>query len=252
MNEMARNGGIDEYGAAPVASHLGIDPPDMESGLVRKQVVEALRRAIELGTLKAGDRLIEKSLCERLGVSRTSLREALRDLEAQGVVKKVAARTLIITPLSAQDVVNITRVRAALEMMLAETFDKTATADDIAALTRAAAALAAVAEDEAAHLDANREFYRCWCRGAGNAFLFDILMNVQLRLSVVRSRGLKVPQLRSLNIAYQQRTVGLLAAHDAAGAVENVRQHNREAAQALLEINAECLASRFDKRRARA
>lgn len=239
-------------GSAGSAALESVDPADHESGLIRRQVVEALRRAIELGTLKAGDRLIEKNLCERLGVSRTSLREAFRDLEAQGVVRKVAARTLIITPLTAQDVVNITRVRAALEMMLAETFCKLATPEQIAALERAAIRLLEVAGDEGAHLDANREFYRSWCRGAGNDFLFEILMNVQLRLSVVRSAGLKVPQLRALNIAYHQRTVERMTAGDVAGAIDNVRQHNRDAAQALLDINAESLAGRSERRRPRA
>ena len=57
-------------------------PIRVEAAPLRSKIIESIRHAIEHGVLKPGDRLIEKDLCERLEVSRTSLREALRELEA--------------------------------------------------------------------------------------------------------------------------------------------------------------------------
>ena len=63
-------------------------PIRVEAAPLRSKIIESIRHAIEHGVLKPGDRLIEKDLCERLEVSRTSLREALRELEAEEIVAK--------------------------------------------------------------------------------------------------------------------------------------------------------------------
>ena len=53
---------------------------------LRSRIIEALRRAIETGVLAPGARLVERDLCEQLKVSRTSLREALGELQAEGIL----------------------------------------------------------------------------------------------------------------------------------------------------------------------
>ena len=188
-----------------------LTPAGSESSLLRDQIIAALRRAIELGTLRAGDRLVEKDLCSQFGVSRPSLREALRDLEANGVVTKVSARTLVITPVSREDAINIARVRSAIEVMLAEQFIKRATDDDVAALGAALRGLRAMNPLSAASLDANREYYEIWCRAAGNLFAFTVLMNIQLRLAVIRSKCLRTPEIRMTQVSSDGTRKWLLA-----------------------------------------
>src|SRR3954463_13946465 len=56
---------------------------------LRHQIVERLKEAIELGEFLPGARLIDRELCERMGVSRTSIREAMRELEAAGRIATV-------------------------------------------------------------------------------------------------------------------------------------------------------------------
>ena len=87
-------------------------PIRVEAAPLRSKIIESIRHAIEHGVLKPGDRLIEKDLCERLEVSRTSLREALRELEAEEIVAKVSARGLTVVKfLSTMPLIFIVSVR---------------------------------------------------------------------------------------------------------------------------------------------
>src|SRR5690348_16641926 len=82
---------------------------------VQKQAVEKLRAGILAGLFRPGDRLVEADLCKRLGISRASVREALRSLEAEGLVLIVPNRGPQIPVLSWQQAEEIYQVRALLE-----------------------------------------------------------------------------------------------------------------------------------------
>ena len=102
-------------------------PIRVEAAPLRSKIIESIRHAIEHGVLKPGDRLIEKDLCERLEVSRTSLREALRELEAEEIVAKVSARGLTVVKISLHDAANIYRIRAQIEALIFQQFTENAT-----------------------------------------------------------------------------------------------------------------------------
>ena len=70
---------------------------------LRQQVLEALRNAILDFQFKPGDRLVERELCAMTGVSRTSVREALRHLESEGLVENVANRGPTVATLTVED-----------------------------------------------------------------------------------------------------------------------------------------------------
>lgn len=205
---------------APIA---GLAPIE-ESTLLRQKIATALRRAIEQGAIRAGDRLVEKDLCGRLGVSRTSLREALRDLEANGIVTKVNARELAVTRLTCADAANLFRLRGAIEALIVTQFIARA---DTAALARCKAANQAILDAAAgpASQDAQRDFYRLWCEGAGNPFAFDMLMNLLFRLSVIRGPALQDPALISANVADRHAMLDCMERRDEAGAVATVHRH---------------------------
>lgn len=213
--------------------------PDMaeqagDSRLIREIVTESLRRAIELGLLRAGERLVEKDLCDRFGVSRPSLREALRDLEAKGVVSKIGARTLIITPLTREDLLRMTSVRARIEAMLGEHFCLLAGDADIAALDEAMEAIRNAGTGMPS-LEANNAFYRAWCRGADNDYAFGLLMNLQLRLAVVRSESARLPGMAVRKRRAQEQVVAALKRRDIGSALDAIARHNRLAALVLLQ-----------------
>ena len=85
---------INDSGLAPIAQ---------ETAPLRLRIIETMRTAIERGTLKPGERLVEKDLCQQMCVSRTSLREALRELEAERIIAQTSARGLTVVKISRRD-----------------------------------------------------------------------------------------------------------------------------------------------------
>jgi DNA-binding GntR family transcriptional regulator len=82
---------------------------------VRAIVAQKLREAIMSGTFKPGQRLVERELCEMTGVSRPSIREALRLLEADGMVNTVPHRGPVVSTISLEEARQLYDARAVLE-----------------------------------------------------------------------------------------------------------------------------------------
>ena len=82
---------------------------------VRSMVAQKLRQAIMSGTFKPGQRLVERELCEMTGVSRPSIREALRLLEADGLVNTVPHRGPVVSTISLEEAKQLYAARAVLE-----------------------------------------------------------------------------------------------------------------------------------------
>src|ERR1700761_9602055 len=97
-------------------------PLQHQAAPLRNKIISALRRAIETGVLQPGARLVERDLCEQLNVSRTSLREALRELQADGVLAHTDSRGLEVSTLSTEEAENAYRIRAVLEALIVEQF----------------------------------------------------------------------------------------------------------------------------------
>src|SRR5690606_30904625 len=89
---------------------------------LRQQVVELLRGAILEYRFKPGERLIERELCELTGVSRTSVREALRHLESEGLVVNLPHKGPTVAVVTAQDALELYQVRGALEGLAGRLF----------------------------------------------------------------------------------------------------------------------------------
>lgn len=82
---------------------------------LRDVVFQTLREAILRGTLKPGDRLLEVSLADKLGVSRTPVREALRMLEQEGLVVNTPKRGAAVAGMSVKDMEDVLTIRETLE-----------------------------------------------------------------------------------------------------------------------------------------
>lgn len=125
-----------------------------------------------MGSLAPGSHLAEVRLANDLGISRGTLREALRQLQQEGLAVTDGRGRLHVRSLDARTIRDTFRVRAALESLAARTIaELSAPAKDSAlkALERALDAMAA-AEDESLHerLEADVEFHRTLCRVSGN------------------------------------------------------------------------------------
>ncbi|MDD2553301.1 MAG: GntR family transcriptional regulator, partial [Desulfotomaculaceae bacterium] len=86
---------------------------------LRELVFDSLRKAIIIGKLKPGERLMEIQLAEEMGVSRTPVREAIRKLELEGFVVMVPRKGAYVAGVSVKDIADVFEVRSALEGLAA-------------------------------------------------------------------------------------------------------------------------------------
>lgn len=155
---------------------------------LRQEAVRLIRESILNGTIAPGERLIESTLCASLGVSRTVVREALRQLESEDLVSVVPNRGPIVTVLSEHDIESIYEVRARLEGLAAELFALRAAPDDVAALLQLRSELVAryLRGSIASRETVKGEFYAILLRGTGNSVLGESLRTVHARIALFR------------------------------------------------------------------
>ena len=91
---------------------------NLDRSTLRERALEAVRSAITSGQYKPGDHLSEVALAGHLGVSRGTVREALRHLQQEGLVTAGNRNMLRVSTISPKDVRELFRVRAALELSL--------------------------------------------------------------------------------------------------------------------------------------
>ena len=108
--------------------------PTAESKPIREIAYETLKHAIITGDLPAGSRIVETDYAERMHISRTPLREALRKLERDGLVEYVLRRGVVVRAFTIADVEEIDTIRNALEMLTLPAIIEKATEEDIASL----------------------------------------------------------------------------------------------------------------------
>jgi DNA-binding GntR family transcriptional regulator len=182
-------------------------------------VVEALRQSIVLGRLMPGSRLIERELIEMMGVSRTVVREALRQLEAEGLIDVVAKKGAIVRNLSRAEAKDLYAIRAVLEGLAARLFaeraDK-ATRDDLAA-NLAVTAKAYDDGDPANIVEAKNAFYATLFAGASSETLSEMIDALQARVWRWRVLGVAHPQRSGNRSAEAVRDLEALVAAIGAG-----------------------------------
>lgn len=108
--------------------------PSVESKPIREIAYEALKHAIITGEIPAGIRIVETEFADRMHISRTPLREALRKLERDGLVEYVPRRGVVVRAFTIGDVEEIYTIRNALEMLTLPAITENATQEDIASL----------------------------------------------------------------------------------------------------------------------
>ena len=104
---------------------------------LRTQVSDILRREIVEMRLHPGQRLVERELIERIGVSRTTIREALRELASEGLVTTIPQKGAIVAIPSPKEAAEVYEVRALLEGLAAREFVDNATELHLEALRQA-------------------------------------------------------------------------------------------------------------------
>ncbi|MBS0233412.1 MAG: GntR family transcriptional regulator [Proteobacteria bacterium] len=204
---------------------------------VQGQAVRNLREAITSGIFQPGDRLVEAEMCARLGISRPSLREALRSLEAERLIVMVPNKGPHIPILSLEEAKAIYEVRALLEGEAAALFAGKATVAALEAMKRALAGFDAATkqEDLQAQLETTRQFYEQILSGCGNRIIEEMLSTLTARITFLRSKSMSQPgrahkSSREMRAIFKAVSVG-----DAAAAREAAVEHVRMACRAATE-----------------
>jgi DNA-binding GntR family transcriptional regulator len=157
----------------------------VDRSTLRERVLRALRTAVTSGAYRPGDHLGEVELAEKLGVSRGTVREALRHLQQDGLVRAGARGMLRVNSLTPEEIRGLFRVRAALEgLAVTEIIASPNRAAAIAALRTAVSALDEAGEDFAARVEADLGFHVRLCELSGNTMLVDSWRHLEGRIRV--------------------------------------------------------------------
>ena len=162
---------------------------DMNEYLPLREVVfNTLRKAILKGELKPGERLMEIALAERLGVSRTPVREAMRKLELEGLVVMIPRRGAQVANITEKDLNDVLEVRIALENLSIENACARMTEEQLAQLLDAARAFEkTMADGNLVKLaEADVAFHEVIYQASDNRRLNQVLNN--LREQIYRYR----------------------------------------------------------------
>ena len=191
-----------------------IGPIGRTAAPLRRRVVEALRLSIVHGRLAPGARLIERELIEMMGVSRTVLREALRQLEAEGLIDVVANKGAIVRNLSRAEAEDLYAIRAVLEGLAARLFTERADSTIRRALAAALSETASAYEkdDPETIIDAKNVFYEILFRGAESEALSAMIESLQARVWRWRVLGLAHPRRSDRRSTETMENLGRLVA----------------------------------------
>jgi DNA-binding GntR family transcriptional regulator len=178
---------------------------------LRDIVQDRMRTAIIEGHFAPGDRLVERPLCEQLGVSRTVIRETIRFLEAEGLVEIIPNRGPIVAKLDWPQAKQIYDIRRQLEGSAAAACAQSCSADFARKLTGALRGIEATLGDTtwSELLSATTHFYEVIFEQAEHAIAWEIVQRLNGRIS----------RLRALTLAAKDRTrpgiSHMTAIHDA-------------------------------------
>lgn len=203
---------------------------------VRAQVLHNLREAIFTRTFAPGQRLIERELCELTGVSRTSVREALRQLESEGLVVLIPNQGPVVAVMTPEQAADLYDVRAVLEGLAARRFASTATDEEIAELSAIVDRVQRLVEagnmlDVVAAKDG---FYGVLLRGPKNAIVRSVLGSLHARITYLRATSLRQSARATAMVAEMRGIVEAIAARDPELAAERSKQHVEAAAAAAM------------------
>lgn len=188
---------------------------------------------IRNGALSPGARLRETDLAERLGISRTPVREAIRQLEADGLVVHLPRQGAAIRSLDHAEVVELYEMRAVLEGTAARLAARAASDIELAELGALNAELSATPAGPQAR-EVNRQFHRSLLDAARNRFLLKSMSALQKTLLILGPTTLADPARAMAAVQEHAAVLAALEARDGAGAEAAMRAHVGAALSARL------------------
>ena len=194
---------------------------------LRDVVFNTLRQAILKGELAPGERLMEIQLADRLGVSRTPIREAIRKLELEGLVLMIPRKGAEVAKISEKSLRDVLEVRRALEVLAVELACQRMTEDDIKKLESAQEDFkAAVDKGEAmAIAETDEHYHDIIYNGTGNVRLIQLLNNLREQMYRYRLEYIKEADKRQILLIEHEHILKGLKERKMDEVKEAMREH---------------------------
>ena len=206
--------------------------PNLDRATLRERALQALRSAITGGQYEPGDHLGEVDLAARLGISRGTVREALRHLEQEGLVTAGQRGMLRVNKLSPEEIKGLYQVRAALEGLAVSTLINDPRRDEaVATLRSALRPLADTSADHASRVEADLGFHLLLCQLTGNPMLVESWKHLEgrIRVTIMSHDAAQLPEIMASD--RHAAIVDAIEAADVSAAREVVDQHMAQAAR---------------------
>ena len=194
---------------------------------LRDVVFNTLREAILKGDLEPGERLMEIALANRLGVSRTPIREAIRKLELEGLVVMIPRRGAQVASITKKDLQDVLEVRSSLEVLATELACERINAEQLDALKGALNRFEEVlgSGDVSVIARADVDFHDVIFSATGNARLVQILNNLREQMYRYRLEYLKDFSSHARLLEEHRQLMEAIAARDQKNAAMIIKAH---------------------------
>ena len=214
---------------------------DANAKSLEESVYFKLEEEILSGELKAGDALTELSLSKRLGVSRTPIRAALHRLAEEGLVSFNANRSATVAGVSADDLVDIYKIRMRLEgLASAEAALKISEEDKKRLYDSVELAEFYIKKQDAERLkELDTEFHNIIYHASGNRALSKVLSELHRNIRAYRKMSLSVPERLTKSIEEHREILDAIARQDADEADRLTKEHIGAALENLLAMTAD-------------
>lgn len=194
---------------------------------LRDVVFNTLRQAILKGELAPGERLMEIQLAERLGVSRTPIREAIRKLELEGLVLMVPRKGAEVAKISEKSLKDVLEVRRSLEELAVELACQRMTEEELEALAEAQKEfeVAIESKDVMRIAETDEKYHDVIYEGTGNIRLVQILNNLREQMYRYRLEYIKDEDKRQVLMVEHETILKAMKGHYVSEAKEAIREH---------------------------
>lgn len=212
---------------------------DARHGQTVEHTVQQLRDAIFAGRLVPGQRLIAGDLTAEIGISRGTVREAFRRLEADGLLEIIPNRGAVVRRLNNEQVRDLFQIRENLEGLAARLAAEHIGEGDHRAVFAAMwerVRRASETEQTPLFMEQNRVFHRAIVKLSGNAMLTDLIETLHLPVVMFQVGQVMPPEKILRSQQDHVRVAEAILAGDGDGAEREMRQHLKSSAEWVLRL----------------